>query len=97
MESPLFNADRSCRVTWIFEKAMFMDMYAWVEQAHDRPFWEIFFETQPFTFEITMLNMHIHSRKMESTDELFTKYKSLETERELIRYGVCKCLSFKIH
>lgn len=67
-----------------------MDMYNWVEQAHDRPFWEVFFQAQPFAFEITLMNMHIQSRKLETTDELFTKYKVLEVERELTRYGVCE-------
>ncbi|KAF4511830.1 hypothetical protein G6O67_001038 [Ophiocordyceps sinensis] len=72
---------------WIIEKAVIMDMVQHVEAAHDRPFWAIYSENG-LPFEILLYNLHIWARKMETVDTIFSKYMVLETEREMLRFGI---------
>ena len=47
-------------------------------------------------FEITLYNMHIAARKLETNNKsVFSKYRILEVERELIRYGLGPALKIR--
>lgn len=69
------------------ERAIVEDMFEWVERAHGRNFWDVFTSGQ-YAFEITLYNLHIAARKLETTYSTFSKFKILEVERELIRFGL---------
>ena len=70
-------------------------MYQWVERAHSRNFWDVYIDFDD-VFEITLYNMHIAARKLETrNDSIFAKYRVLEVERELIRYGLGPALKLR--
>jgi hypothetical protein len=72
---------------WIIEKDIFVDMVRYIEAAHDGEFWNIWLK-HGGPFEVLMYTMHIYTRKLETVDTIFSKYQVLETEREMIRYGL---------
>ncbi|GJC83508.1 hypothetical protein ColLi_06346 [Colletotrichum liriopes] len=72
---------------WIFEKVVIDDLFQYVENAHGQDFWTAW-ATNGGPFEITLYNMHIQSRKLETTDPMFTKYRIMESELEMEKYGV---------
>ncbi|OHF00710.1 hypothetical protein CORC01_04027 [Colletotrichum orchidophilum] len=72
---------------WIFEKAVFNDMVQYVEKVHKQDFWTAWV-THGGPFEVNLYNMHIQARKLETTDPLFTKYRIIETEREMAKFGM---------
>ncbi|PHH75887.1 hypothetical protein CDD82_4226 [Ophiocordyceps australis] len=72
---------------WIIEKAVIRDMVHYVETAHGRDFWAIWLENGG-PFEIALYNLHIMARKLETVDTIFSKYMVLETEREMLRFGL---------
>lgn len=41
-------------------------------------------------FECTLYYLHIAARKLETVNSIFSKYRILETERELMRFGLGK-------
>jgi hypothetical protein len=43
-------------------------------------------------FECTLYYLHIAARKLETVNSIFSKYRILETERELIRFGLGEIL-----
>lgn len=63
------------------------DLEQYVEHAHGQDFWTVW-ATRGGTFEINLYNMHIQARKLETVDSIFSKYMVLETEREMIRFGM---------
>lgn len=74
---------------WFVETGIIGDMFAFVEAAHGKPFLKVFLETEGQAFEATIYHMHIQTRKLETgPDSIFARYKVLETERELIRWGL---------
>ncbi|GKT44599.1 uncharacterized protein ColSpa_04780 [Colletotrichum spaethianum] len=73
---------------WVFEKAVLDDLVQYVEMVHNQDFWTAW-ATHGAPFEITLYNMHIQSRKLETTNPMFTKYRIMETELEMEKYGVC--------
>jgi len=88
--------------TWIIEKAVMQDLFRWVEAAHGTDFWTAFLASGAqlheggktwWPFEINLHSMHVHARKLETVDPMFLKYQVLETERELIRFGMGESLS----
>lgn len=79
--------DQSFSVQWIVEKAVVTDMVSYVESAHDTDFWTAWISNGG-PFEVNMYNLHIQARKLETVDSIFSKYLVLETERELIRFGM---------
>jgi hypothetical protein len=63
-------------------------MFHWVEMAHRHSFWDIFLDGAT-VFEIMLYHIHIDMRKRETgPDSIFAKYRVLEVERELIRFGL---------
>jgi hypothetical protein len=74
---------------WFVEKTILQDMVQFVEMAHDGEFWDIWLR-QGKPFEVLIYNMHIASRKLETVSSIFSKYQILESERELIRFGIGK-------
>lgn len=85
-------ADQPRSVQWIIEKPIVEDMFRWVERAHGGEFWDSWIR-HGAPFEVLVYNMHIAARKLETTDPLFTRYSVLETEREMIRFGVGELLA----
>lgn len=79
----------SYSVQWIVEKAVVTDMIAYVENAHGTDFWTAWIANDG-PFEVNMYNLHIQARKLETVDSIFSKYLVLETERELVRFGMGK-------
>lgn len=76
-------------VEWIIEKPVFNDMIQYVEETHNQDFWTAWV-THGGPFEVTMYNMHIQARKLETTNSIFSKYRILETELEMERFGIGK-------
>lgn len=74
---------------WIIEKDVLQDMVRYVEAAHNRDFWSVWIENNG-PFEINLYNLHILARKLETVGSLFSKYAVVETEREMIRFGIGK-------
>ncbi|KAJ6443293.1 glutathione-S-transferase theta, GST [Purpureocillium lavendulum] len=72
---------------WIIDKRVVSDMVLCVEGAHERDFWSVWAESGA-PFEITMYNLHIIARKLEIVDTLFSRYRVLESEREMRQYGL---------
>lgn len=68
-----------------------------VEGAHERDFWSVWAENG-VPFEITMYNLHIMARKLELVDTVFSRYRVMETEREMRHFGLgmSHCLSFNV-
>ncbi|WQF82246.1 hypothetical protein CDEST_07260 [Colletotrichum destructivum] len=77
---------------WIIEKTVIDDLFQYVEMVHSQDFWSAW-ATHGAPFEITLYNMHIQSRKLETTDPMFTKYRILESEMEMEKYGVLSASS----
>ncbi|EFQ34850.1 uncharacterized protein GLRG_09994 [Colletotrichum graminicola M1.001] len=78
---------------WMVERAVLDDLVRHVEAAHGRDFWAVW-AAHGGPFEVNLYNLHVHSRKLETTDPMFGKYRILETETEMEKYGVCKCSFF---
>jgi hypothetical protein len=57
--------------------------------AHGGNFWDIWIENS-YPFELLVYYLHIIARKMETVNSIFSNYRILETERELIRFGLGK-------
>lgn len=74
---------------WIIEKPIWNDMVSSVEMAHGGNFWDIWIENS-YPFELLVYYLHIIARKMETANSIFSNYRILETERELIRFGLGK-------
>jgi hypothetical protein len=74
-------------VMWIVEKGAMKDMADFIEHAHKGEFWDIWLRND-HPFEVLIYNMHIATRKLETTDPMFAKYRVLESEREMIRFGI---------
>ncbi|EXM15685.1 hypothetical protein FOTG_15990 [Fusarium oxysporum f. sp. vasinfectum 25433] len=74
---------------WIIEKPIWNDMVSSVEMAHGGNFWDIWIENS-YPFELLVYYLHIIARKMETVNSIFSTYRILETERELIRFGLGK-------
>ncbi|KAF4921946.1 hypothetical protein CGCVW01_v005625 [Colletotrichum viniferum] len=74
-------------VQWMLEKEVVNDLVQSVEKAHKQDFWTVW-ATRGSPFEINLYNLHIQARKLESNDQLFTKYQVVETEREMDRFGM---------
>ncbi|GJN79105.1 hypothetical protein PLIIFM63780_002618 [Purpureocillium lilacinum] len=72
---------------WIIEKKVISDMVLQVEGAHERDFWSVWAENG-VPFEITMYNLHIMARKLELVDTVFSRYRVMETEREMRHFGL---------
>lgn len=76
---------------WFVEKEMIEDMFEFLEAAHGKPFLKALLEIEGEAFEATTYQMHIQTRKLETgPDSIFARYKVLETERELICWGLGK-------
>ena len=76
---------------WFVEKEIIEDMFAFVEAAHGKPFLQVFLEHGDCTRETTVYHMHIQARKLETgPGSIFARYKVLESEREVIRWGLGK-------
>lgn len=73
----------------MLEKEVVNDLVQSVEKAHKQDFWTVW-ATRGSPFEINLYNLHIQARKLESNDQLFTKYQVVETEREMDRFGMGK-------
>ncbi|KAJ0272203.1 hypothetical protein CBS470a_012809 [Colletotrichum nupharicola] len=76
-------------VEWIFEKAVIDDLVQYVENTHNQDFWTVW-ATRGSPFEISLYNMHVQARKLETTKPMFTKYQIIETETEMERFGIGK-------
>ncbi|KAF5522821.1 hypothetical protein CGCA056_v006117 [Colletotrichum aenigma] len=74
-------------VQWMLEKEVVNDLVQSVEKAHKQDFWTVW-ATRGSPFEINLYNLHIQARKLESNEQLFTKYQVVETEREMDRFGM---------
>ncbi|KAH0425370.1 hypothetical protein CcaCcLH18_11026 [Colletotrichum camelliae] len=74
-------------VEWIFEKAVIDDLVQYVENTHGQDFWTVW-ATRGSPFEISLYNMHVQARKLETTNPMFTKYQIIETETEMERFGI---------
>ncbi|RYC84033.1 hypothetical protein BFJ63_vAg13056 [Fusarium oxysporum f. sp. narcissi] len=72
---------------WIIEKPIWNDMVSSIEMAHGGNFWDIWIENS-YPFELLVYYLHIIARKMETVNSIFSNYRILETERELIRFGL---------
>ncbi|KAF5981974.1 coenzyme A synthetase [Fusarium bulbicola] len=77
---------------WIIEKPIWTDMVSSVEMAHGGNFWDIWIESS-YPFELLVYYLHIIARKMETANSIFSNYRILETERELIRFGLAESIS----
>ncbi|KAG7435493.1 putative peroxisomal-coenzyme A synthetase [Fusarium oxysporum f. sp. raphani] len=77
---------------WIIEKPIWNDMVSSVEMAHGGNFWDIWIENS-YPFELLVYYLHIIARKMETVNSIFSNYRILETERELIRFGLAESIS----
>ncbi|KAF4502485.1 hypothetical protein FAGAP_1300 [Fusarium agapanthi] len=77
---------------WIIEKPIWNDMVSSVEMAHSGNFWDIWIE-KSYPFELLVYYLHIIARKMETANSIFSNYRILETERELIRFGLAESIS----
>ncbi|KAK1484811.1 hypothetical protein CCUS01_15421 [Colletotrichum cuscutae] len=66
---------------------MIKDLVPYVKKVQKQDFWTAWV-THGGPFEVNLLNMHIQARKLETTDPLFTKYRIIETEREMQKYGM---------
>ncbi|KLP04802.1 uncharacterized protein FFNC_07038 [Fusarium fujikuroi] len=77
---------------WIIEKPIWNDMVSSVEMAHGGNFWDIWIENA-YPFELLVYYLHIIARKMETANSIFSNYRILETERELIRFGLAESIS----
>ncbi|GJD04442.1 hypothetical protein ColKHC_13267 [Colletotrichum higginsianum] len=80
------------RQEWIIEKTVIDDLFQYVEMVHSQDFWSAW-ATHGAPFKITLYNMHIQSRKLETTDPMCTKYRTLESEMEMEKYGVLSASS----
>ncbi|KAG9505089.1 hypothetical protein J7337_002055 [Fusarium musae] len=77
---------------WIIEKPIWNDMVSSIEMAHGGNFWDIWIENS-YPFELLVYYLHIIARKMETANSIFSNYRILETERELIRFGLAESIS----
>ncbi|KAI1053177.1 hypothetical protein LB506_012316 [Fusarium annulatum] len=77
---------------WIIEKPIWDDMVSSVEMAHGGNFWDIWIDNS-YPFELLVYYLHIIARKMETANSIFSNYRILETERELIRFGLAESIS----
>ncbi|EWZ43529.1 hypothetical protein FOZG_04623 [Fusarium oxysporum Fo47] len=77
---------------WIIEKPIWNDMVSSIEMAHGGNFWDIWIENS-YPFELLVYYLHIIARKMETVNSIFSNYRILETERELIRFGLAESIS----
>ncbi|KAL9570946.1 hypothetical protein ACKAV7_005283 [Fusarium commune] len=77
---------------WIIEKPIWNDMISSIEMAHGGNFWDIWIENS-YPFELLVYYLHIIARKMETVNSIFSNYRILETERELIRFGLAESIS----
>ncbi|KAK1981107.1 hypothetical protein LZ30DRAFT_593418 [Colletotrichum cereale] len=75
---------------WFVEKAVLGDLFRQVEAAHGRDFWSVW-AAAGGSFEVNLYNLHVHWRKLETTGGLFAKYRVMDTEVEMGKYGVCEC------
>ncbi|KAK1991862.1 hypothetical protein LX36DRAFT_589588 [Colletotrichum falcatum] len=74
---------------WFVEKAVVGDLMRYVEEVHGREFWAVW-AAHGGPFEIQLYNLHVQSRKLETADPMYQKYRIMETETQMGRYGVCK-------
>ncbi|KAK2028604.1 hypothetical protein LX32DRAFT_663837 [Colletotrichum zoysiae] len=73
---------------WMVERRVLDELVRHVEAAHGgEGFWAVW-AAHGGPFEINLYNMFVQSRKLETADPLFGKYRILETETEMSRYGV---------
>ena len=63
-------------------------MVSEAEAAHGRPFHDLLVMTEGPPFEVCMYTMFVHAKKLETTLPLYTKYRILESERELAKFGL---------
>ncbi|GAM88665.1 hypothetical protein ANO11243_066990 [Dothideomycetidae sp. 11243] len=78
-------------LNWFVEKAVINDLQTWVQAAHGSSFWSVFAQSKDkgrYPFETNLYSMHVHARKLETVDDIFSKYQVLETEREMLRFGM---------
>ena len=76
---------------WFVEREIIADMFAFVEAAHGKPFLQVFLEHDDCTWETSVYHMHIQARKLETgPGSIFARYKVLESEREMVRWGLGK-------
>ncbi|KAL9130171.1 MAG: hypothetical protein Q9217_001565 [Psora testacea] len=79
-------------LVWVIEKPVIKDLFDWVETAHGggRSMPEVMLEMEGgSTFEVVVYYTHIVARKLETQGRsLFGRYRVLEAERELIRWGL---------
>ncbi|KAK1573434.1 uncharacterized protein LY79DRAFT_673625 [Colletotrichum navitas] len=80
---------------WMVEKAVLDDLVWHVEAAHGQDFWAVW-AAHGGPFEVNLYNLHVHSRKLETTDPLFRKYRVLETEMEMGKYSVLEASTQQI-
>ena len=64
-------------------------MFAYVHDAMQMDFVDAWLK-HGGPFEILPYYLHIHARKLETVNSIYSKYLLLETEREMIRYGLGK-------
>ena len=75
---------------WFVERESILDLFAFVEDAHWKPFLDAFLEGN-IAFEPSVYHMHIQTGKLETGPEsIFSRYRVFETESELIRVGLCE-------
>ncbi|KAF2663109.1 hypothetical protein BT63DRAFT_419302 [Microthyrium microscopicum] len=83
---------------WIIEKEVVQDMFDWVAKAHESNFYDVYWNTPgEWVFEICIYYAHIAARKLETVNSIFTKYRVLETERELVRFGLAPVMKHVEH
>ncbi|KAK2059650.1 hypothetical protein LY76DRAFT_645298 [Colletotrichum caudatum] len=81
---------------WMAERAVIDELFRHVEAAHGgKEFWAVW-AAHGGPFEINLYNMFVLSRKLETTDPLFGKYRVLDTEAEMSKYGVLDATTQKI-
>ncbi|KAK1579618.1 uncharacterized protein LY79DRAFT_592781 [Colletotrichum navitas] len=74
---------------WFVEKTIIHDLIQHVEAMHGQEFWSVW-AANGGPWEINLYNMHVLSRKLETTNPLFTKFRIIDVEMEMKKYGVCK-------
>ncbi|KAK1961185.1 hypothetical protein LY78DRAFT_645275 [Colletotrichum sublineola] len=72
---------------WIIEKPVLDDLIQYVEKAHDQDFWATW-AANGGPFEVTLYNLYVHWRKLETTDPMYGKYRIMDTEMEMSKFGV---------
>lgn len=75
---------------WFVEREPILGLFAFVEDAHGKPFLDVFLERN-IAFEASVYHMHIQTGKLETGPEsVLARYRVLETESELTRVGLCE-------